>query len=147
MYGTSSLNKELRKTILSLFAHHSTIGLRNGDYVFVSLYLMSGEVRISMPTDLRHDTRAKLLRLQLDEDSTSTYSSWRKRGITSLTVTTPTRPRFCTDETITPQKARWKTPEFIVYALVVSVAVLVMVRVPIRLSDSESGSRDIYFPL
>lgn len=115
--------------------------------VIVSLYLMSGEVRISMPTDLRHDTRAKLLRLQLDEDSTSTYSSWRKRGITSLTVTTPTRPRFCTDETITPQKARWKTPEFIVYALVVSVAVLVMVRVPIRLSDSESGSRDIYFPL
>lgn len=102
---------------------------------------MSGEVRIPMPTDLRHEPRAKLLRLQLDEDAKSAYSSlWWKRGITNLTVETPTRPQPPTSELGTPQRAKWRTPEFIVYAFIVIAAVLIMVRTPMRLSDSEFAS-------
>jgi membrane-bound O-acyltransferase GUP1_2 len=99
---------------------------------------MSGEVRLPMPTDLRHEPRANHLQLQSDEDTTSTHSSsWWKRGITNLTVETPTRPRFATNDLTGLQTARWRTPEFIVYAVVIAVALLLMVRVPMRLSDSE----------
>lgn len=100
---------------------------------------------LPMPTDLRHESRANHLQIQSDEDMTSMHSSsWTKRGITNLTVETPTRPRFAVNELIGLERARWKTPEFIVYGVIVAAALQLMARVPMRLSDSTfTYSRDI----
>lgn len=104
---------------------------------YVTRPLMSREVRIAMPTDLRNESRTIPLQLQLEEDVTfRNSSSWRKRGITSLTLETPTRTTFTPDGVKPPGKARWRTLEFIIYALVFAVAIPVMIRVPMRLSDS-----------
>ncbi|KAF8588242.1 MBOAT-domain-containing protein [Ramaria rubella] len=96
-----------------------------------------------MPTDLRNEARTTPLHLQLEEEKESQWSSsWRKRGITSLTVETPTRTRFTADEPL--PKARWRTPEFILYALVFAVAIPMMVRVPMRLSSESHPNFPIF---
>jgi len=98
---------------------------------------MSGEVRIEMPTDLHSGGRQRPARLEIEEESFSNGStSWRKRGITSLTVETPTGPHFPTDP-IAVSKPRWKTPEFIIYVIVVVFAVALMVHTAVQLSSSE----------
>ncbi|KAF8517669.1 MBOAT, membrane-bound O-acyltransferase family-domain-containing protein [Hysterangium stoloniferum] len=96
---------------------------------------MSGEVRISMPTDLRDANRPTPLQLEPEENLATSFSeSWRKRGITSLSIETPTRSQFSPE--IAVSKSRWKTPEYILYAVVLCPVFLLMIRVPIQLSDS-----------
>ncbi|KIJ52437.1 hypothetical protein M422DRAFT_58644 [Sphaerobolus stellatus SS14] len=99
---------------------------------------MSGEVRIEIPSDLHSESRGtgyRSQRLDIQEDLASAASlSRRKRGITSLTVETPTHPQFPSELSSLPNP-RWKTPEFIAYAFVFVLAIPQMVRVPMRLSD------------
>ncbi|GJJ08164.1 hypothetical protein Clacol_002372 [Clathrus columnatus] len=90
-----------------------------------------------MPTDLRQE-RIIPLKLDIEEGSSSSSgffqylsSSWRQRGIANITVSTPTRSKFPSNIS----KSRWKTPEFIVYAIMFILVVPQMVRLPMQLSN------------
>lgn len=89
---------------------------------------MPGDVTIQMPTDLR--PRKQLEALELDSD----HSPHLRRGIIALTVDIPSsHPRQSQPAERPP--ARWRTPEFLFYALVFIVIVPVMVWIPITLSS------------
>lgn len=83
-----------------------------------------------MPTDL-HSPRVRPRPSQLDLEITPERKA---RGIVALTVETPTssRPR----QTTAPRPpARWRTPEFIFYAVCFVIVVPFLFKVPMDLSE------------
>lgn len=95
-----------------------------------------GHITIPMPTDIRSE-RISPLSIETEQIHSSKFlqhitSSWHRRGITNLSVTTPTQPKPPAD---TASKPRWKSPEFILYAILFIIVVPEMVRLPMRLSD------------
>ncbi|KAG9004573.1 glycerol transporter [Tulasnella sp. JGI-2019a] len=82
-----------------------------------------------MPGDLRQPRRPQLAHLDLEDTPER-----KPRGITALTVTTPTslRPRQTTK---VPPAPRWKTPEFLFYGLVHVVVLPFLFKVPMDMSN------------
>ncbi|KZT40000.1 MBOAT-domain-containing protein [Sistotremastrum suecicum HHB10207 ss-3] len=66
-----------------------------------------------------------------------------RRGITALTVETPTSTRFARIDPTRPP-ARWKTPEFILYGIIFVVVVPIMVWVPVTLSQYDNPNYPLY---
>ncbi len=89
---------------------------------------MDGDAIIDMPSD---DTPQRRLN-PLKHDETSTTH----RGITALTVDTPSATRFNLADSPRP-KARWKTSEFIFYAIIFVLVVPWMAWTPYTLSRRE----------
>jgi hypothetical protein len=76
-------------------------------------------------------------RLYIDTSS----GAWSERGITALTLQTPTSTAV--GKTPSTKPSRWRTTEFMVYGVIAAVVIPYMVYVPIGLSQRTSFSLDV----
>ena len=76
-------------------------------------------------------------RLHIDISS----GAWSQRGVTTLTLQTPTSTAVGKAPSTKP--SRWRTTEFLVYGVIAVVVIPYMVYVPISLSQRKSSHLDV----
>lgn len=105
-------------------AYHRSCSGRNNSLLLINSML--GSVILPMPTDLGKPAHS------FEVDSPN-YG--QRRGITRLTVDIPSSRISAAQDITSHPHARWRTPEFLLYAVVFAVVVPMMAWIPVRLSN------------